>query len=252
MLHLSINKTIMSFQTIVTQKLAAITALLNGISTNAKKIDELPSQDTLDTSSRIHVSKDGISERIEVSQIITAVQNIANNKIISIGNLSVVLNVVSGLYELIIPATPNPTWIINAIYYSKNTETKIPIPFAGAGLSRIDIIYLDAYSQIVRLAGTETAGIAVQQNTPINTIYLTQVYVTDSTVGNPTYPDILPKLIVHVGQSIIFKVAPRALNELEIGDVVKRIVENELIEGIYLGSDEFLLSSYDIFTSQEL
>ena len=41
----------MSFQTFVTQRLAALTAMMNAIATNAKKIDELPKQDPLVASS---------------------------------------------------------------------------------------------------------------------------------------------------------------------------------------------------------
>ena len=60
----------MSFQTFVTQRLAALTAMINAISTNAKKIDELPKQDPLVATSKFHVSRQGISEYLEIQQII--------------------------------------------------------------------------------------------------------------------------------------------------------------------------------------
>lgn len=68
-----LKKFIMSFQTFVTERLAALTAMMNAISTNAKKIDELPKQDPLVATSKVHVSKAGISEYLEIQQIINAV-----------------------------------------------------------------------------------------------------------------------------------------------------------------------------------
>ena len=60
----------MSFQTFVTQRLAAITAMMNAIATNAKKIDELPVQSDLHPASKFHVSRDGISESLEVEKLL--------------------------------------------------------------------------------------------------------------------------------------------------------------------------------------
>ncbi|MBF7090446.1 SGNH/GDSL hydrolase family protein [Flavobacterium sp. ALJ2] len=59
----------MSFQTIITQQIAALTERFNAIAKKAKKIDELPKQNVLDPESRIHVSRGGVSERIDLHQI---------------------------------------------------------------------------------------------------------------------------------------------------------------------------------------
>jgi hypothetical protein len=78
----------MSFQTFVTQTLAALTSRLNAIDFNAKKIDELPKQTPLVKSSKIHVSKDGVSKHIELNQIFDAFSS-SKTKVIPItGNVT--------------------------------------------------------------------------------------------------------------------------------------------------------------------
>ena len=178
----------MSFQSFVTEQLASINQRLNAIATNAKRIFELPVQTNLDPISKIHVSREGVSESLSISQIISAIENNTYNEIIAVGELSVVLNVVSGIYEAIVPAVPVPTWRINDVYYLKLTETKREIPFTATGLNRLDILVMNTANDIVRVPGSETAGIAIAPNKPIDTIVLTQIYVTDATVGDPEVP----------------------------------------------------------------
>lgn len=57
---------------------------------------------------------------------------------------------------------------------------------------------------------------------------------------------------IPVGEFLIFKTDVEQPNELLQGMVVKGIVENCLIEGIYQGGSSELLTSFEIFTSQEL
>ena len=57
--------------------------------------------------------------------------------------------------------------------------------------------------------------------------------------------------IVPIGGCVIFKRGTTTPNDLEPGDYVIRIVENQKIEGMYLGGDEQLLESYDYDTSVE-
>ncbi|TDO68076.1 hypothetical protein EV143_1211, partial [Flavobacterium chryseum] len=178
----------MSFQTYITEQVAAISAKLNAIATNAKKIDELPAQEYLDPTSRIHVSRDGISERITVGQIIDAIENSNFDEIISVGAVTIVYNEISGINEAIVPIIPIPTWRINDVYYTKSTETAREVPFAATGLNRFDILIMNTSNDIVIERGDETAGIAVIPTKPLNTIILSSIYVTDSSVGDPTDP----------------------------------------------------------------
>lgn len=170
----------MSFQTFVTEQLALLNGRYNAITTNAKKIDELPAQSTLFPGSKIHVSKNGDSAYITIQQIINSVTNNLYDQIISIGTITIA----SG--SITIPL--NAIWKIANIIYQTSSNTVISIPFCTTGLSRIDVIVANTSNQIVRIAGAETLGLAIRPNIPINTILVTEISVSDSVISNPTPP----------------------------------------------------------------
>lgn len=172
----------MSFQSFVTEKLQQITLALNAITANAKRIEELPEQIILDPHSKFHVSKDGVSESLEIQKIISAVNQGAYNRLISIdGELYLDEN------ELKVPPLQGS---INNIIYSTLVENTLPIPLSETGKIRRDIIVLNTASQIIRIAGPERIGIAVRPNIPFNTVLVTELLISDSTIGDPTDPEI--------------------------------------------------------------
>lgn len=166
----------MSFQSFVTERLAVITAQLNAIGTNAKKIDELPVQSTLSPVSKIHVSRGGVSESLEVQKIIDSIKNNTYNQLISIGIITTLNNEVS------IPA--DARWQINGIRYNTIAVTKIPMPYSAAGTTRTDIIVANILSKIVRIAGAETAGIAVRPNIPVDSVLVTEINVSNTVISD--------------------------------------------------------------------
>lgn len=170
----------MSFQTFVTERLTAITEALNKIGTNAKKIDDLPVQSNLDPSSKIHVSRGGTSESLQVQHIIDAINSNTYDQLLSIGEITLVDNVIS------IPADARAQ--INQINYNTVSITTIPIPYAATGLTRTDILVFNTSNLIVRVPGTETAGIAVRPNIPINTVLVTEINVTELAISDPIPP----------------------------------------------------------------
>lgn len=170
----------MSIQSQVLEKLIELINLVNAINTNAKKIDELPEQTTLVPSSKIHVSNNGTSESLTIQQIINASLNSQNDQILIIGALSLTAN------DLTIPL--GVTWKINNIIYTKSTDTVINIPFCATGLNRKDIIIADTNGVILRIAGLETIGIVFAPPLPLNTILITEIDISDSTIGTPTLP----------------------------------------------------------------
>jgi hypothetical protein len=98
-----------------------------------------------------------------------------------IGELTLVDN------DLTIPS--GVSWKINNVIYSIGTDTIINIPFADTDLNRKDIIIANEEGEIIRLAGTETAGgIVVAPILPANTLLITEVDVSDSTIGDPSDP----------------------------------------------------------------
>jgi len=69
------------------EKLIQLIALCNSIVSNGKKIDELPAQETLNSTSKIHVSIGGVSQYITVSQLMTAFGNSNVDRLLYIGDI---------------------------------------------------------------------------------------------------------------------------------------------------------------------
>jgi hypothetical protein len=170
----------MSFQTMVTQSLASINSKLNAIGKNAKRIFELPVQNNLDPTSLIHVSRNGVSESLEVQKIIDAVASGSYDQLLAIGEITLVDNVAT------IPA--NAQWKIDEVYYGNIANIVRTIPYCATGLARKDILVANTSNDIVLVQGVETAGITIRPNIPINTVFVTEMDVTDASVGTPTSP----------------------------------------------------------------
>lgn len=171
----------MSFQTLVLEKLAQLTSLVNSIQSNSKKIEELPAQTILDLSSKVAVSRAGTTEQIDLQLLATSLQNNTYNRIVSIdGDISV-----SGNNVTVPPITVE---FENSIY-TKATNTILSVPFAATGSTRIDIIVYDTVANdVVLVSGNETEGLAVRPPIPANSILITQINVTDSELGEPDDP----------------------------------------------------------------
>lgn len=166
----------MSFESQITQQVANLTNRLNTITTQAKKIFQLPPQTSLNPASEIHVTIGGISQKINVQQIVDAILSFRQNQLVSIGTITVLGN------DLTIPA--NAQWIINNINYFNPSDIIINVPYAADGYTRSDILVADTNNDIIRIVGSETEGISPTPNVPLNTVLVTTISVTDSTIGN--------------------------------------------------------------------
>lgn len=130
-----------------------------------------------------------IKSNSNFTELYNAISNIANenNAILSIGDLTLVGNILT---------VPAPVlWKINGNGYIKNTATVFDVPFAAPGKSRIDILVANTFAGIERLSGAESEGIAFRPNTPINTLRITEITVTDNSISQPTDPEIGNKYI---------------------------------------------------------
>lgn len=159
----------------LSEKVASLIRLVNELLTNGKKIDELPEQENLVLSSKIHVSNSGTSESLTIQKIIDHSTSINSNVLIAVGEITVVDNDIT---------IPNAIWKISGVTYLKNTPTVINIPFAATNKTRIDVIYGNTQNQILRVAGSEIEGIAVKPNVPVNSVVITEITVTDSSIDN--------------------------------------------------------------------
>ena len=206
----------MNFQKFVTQRLAAITAMINAIATNAKKIDELPIQSVLNPASKIHVSRSGVSESLELQKIIDAANSLSYDRLIAIGTITLVGNVIT------VPA--GAQWKINNIMYGNISGIPRTVPYCATGLIRKDILVANTSNDMILIKGLEMAGIAIRPNIPLNTVLVTEIVVTDTTIGNPSEPIIGDKPVSATESGIVNNTALQ-----ELGGVDK------LINGIRIG-----------------
>jgi len=154
----------------------------NAIESNAKKVDELPHQTTLEPTSKLPVSRLGVSEHITVQQIISSIQNSNYNKLLSVGAIDV-----EGT-DIIVERGVSAQ--INGLLYSTSTDTIIPITLCASGFNRKDILVLTTSNTIIAISGEETDGaIVIAPTTPTtDAIYITEFDVSDSAIGTPIDP----------------------------------------------------------------
>ena len=154
---------------------------LNNYEANAKKVDELPHQTTLEPSSKIPVSRAGNSEHLTVQQIISSIQNSNYNQLLAIGTISV-----SGT-DITVPSGVSGQ--INGLLYGTSTDTILSITLCPTGFSRKDIIVLTTANTVVVISGEETDGaIVLAPPVPTDSVYITEFDVNDTTIGAPIDP----------------------------------------------------------------
>lgn len=170
----------MSTITLLTQKVTQLAQTVNAFISNSKKIEELPNQDSLDLASLIHVSRGGVSEKLELQLLATALSNNTFNRIISIGgDITVVDN------DVTVPAI---NWSYDNVTFSIATDSILSSPYTTSGYIRTDIIVVKNNGTIELIQGNETEGIAIRPQIPAGAILVTQINVTDSEVGEPDDP----------------------------------------------------------------
>lgn len=124
----------------VSQKLAELSQKFQQMINLAKRIEELPSQESLVPSSRIHVSNGGVSQSLQLQKIIDAVSSLDYNRILSIGTIARDGN------SFTVPA--NAIWKISGVEATNISPFEFELLPADAGSKRIDLL-------IVRLSGFE-------------------------------------------------------------------------------------------------
>jgi hypothetical protein len=75
-------------------------------------------------------------------------------------------------------------WIINSVNYINPEAVVITIPFAAAGLQRIDYLVLNSSDTFTRVAGAESASNPVAPVLPVDTVQATIVLVNDAAVSS--------------------------------------------------------------------
>ena len=157
------------------QQVKQLTQRLNDITASARKIFQLPWQSTLIPGSKLQVSNPSeISEFITVQQILDAALSYRQNQLIE-ANISVLGNDVT--------VDSGAKWIINNINYELASDFTETVDYAETGYTRNDILVGDQSNLIYRVIGPETEGVSPTPGVPLNTVLVTVINVTDSTIG---------------------------------------------------------------------
>lgn len=164
----------------ITSQIASINAFLNTLKANAKRIFELPTQTTLDLSSKIHVSRGGVDEQLELQLLVSSLLNNTQNRIISIDD-----NITKVLLDVIVPPL---SWSIQNVIYSTSTDTTIPITLCSSGFNRKDIIVATDSGTVILVNGVESDDIVLRPSIPLDSVLITELDVSDSDIGTPTDP----------------------------------------------------------------
>jgi hypothetical protein len=171
----------MSTITYLTSLVQQAIGRLNNYEANAKKVDELPHQTTLEPTSKLPVSRAGVSEHITVQQIISSIQNSNYNQLLAVGTITVVAT------DIIVESGVSGQ--INSVIYGTSTDTTIPITLCATGFNRKDILVLTTSNTVIAISGEETDGaIVLAPPVPIDTVYITEFDVSDSAIGTPIDP----------------------------------------------------------------
>ena len=194
---------------------------LNFIETNAKKVDELPHQTTLEPTSKIPVSRAGNSEHLTVQQIIDSIQNSNYNQLLAVGSITV-----DGT-DIVVQTGVSGQ--IDGNLYGTSTDTTIPITLCDTGFNRKDILVLTKSNTVVSISGEETDGaIVLAPPTPPDTVYITEFDVSDSAIGLPEDPIIgtsfvkksffAPFISTVTGDDAIIPLDPNGYTEIRLKD----------------------------------
>ena len=171
----------MSTLTYLTSLVQQAISRLNNYEANAKKVDELPHQTTLEPTSKIPVSRAGISEHLTVQQIISSIQNSNYNQLLAVGTITV-----DGT-DITVPSGVSGQ--INGLLYGTSTDTILSITLCPTGFSRKDIIVLTTANTVVVISGEETDGaIVLAPPVPTDALYITEFDVNDTAIGAPIDP----------------------------------------------------------------
>ena len=209
----------MSAITFLTTLVQQAITRLNLIETNAKKVDELPHQTTLEPTSKLPVSRAGNSEHLTIQQVIDAVGISNYNQLLAIGSITIDgtdIEVASGV-----------SGQINGMLYGTSAITTISIALCETGFNRKDILVLTTNNEVIAISGEETdSSIVIAPPTPIDAVYITTFDVSDTAIGTPEDPIIgtsfvkksffAPFISAVTGANAIIPLDPNGYSEIRL------------------------------------
>lgn len=151
---------------------ATVNEKYNQILLNAKTIEELDEQLELVDTSFLHVSNNGVSEKLEIKKIIDAIVSGSLNELLFVGEITIDGN------EVTVPS--GVQWKIQNINYFTSTDFVQVVDFCSTGFIKKSIIVANTENELIFIDGVEDESVAIRPNIPLNTVLVTELNVTDS------------------------------------------------------------------------
>lgn len=165
----------------ILNRLNDLTALVNGIIDNAKKIFQLPIATAGSKLIAVYNEDSTQTEKLNISNYLEQLDQL-NNRVITFGNVTRDVNTFT--FEV------GFEWQISSVLYANATDIERTIAEATENYYRIDIAVVDTNNDIVIVQGFENLTIATQPDTPPNTILLKIFNIFGDVIDDPIDPPI--------------------------------------------------------------
>lgn len=163
--------------TVIINRLNQLTAFINLMITNSKKIPELPEETTGDKLIATYNTTSNETEQMNLTDLLSLIYE-SSNRMLTYGSKSNVGN----LFTFGV----GYTWIYNGINYANTDEIEITIDDADDGFYRSDIIVADTNNQLIKVVGFESDTFSVPPVAPPGTILVYTISIFGDTIGPPT------------------------------------------------------------------
>lgn len=169
----------MSLLNQILQQMQAFNEWRTDVINNSKTTEELPANSPFDPDQNIRVSKNGVSKRQSLPELISQIQGTPNG-ILQISPIELL----ESPNRVKIPIDPViPIWRIGGVEYQKNTETILPIDATATGMHRTDIVIAKTDGGFEVKKGTEGAEVSIPYTVQPNELEVTRVNIFEGTVG---------------------------------------------------------------------
>ena len=165
--------------TVIINRLNQLTAFINLMITNSKKIFELPEETTGDKLIATYNTTSNETEQMNLTDLLSLIYE-SSNRMLTYGSKSNADN----LFTFGV----GYTWIYNGINYANTDEIEIIIDDADDGFYRSDIIVADTNNQLIKVIGFESNTFSVPPEVPPGTLLVYTINVFGDEIETPIEP----------------------------------------------------------------
>lgn len=175
----------MSLESIILQRLNAITERLNQIQNNAKRTEEFPIMETLDLLAKIRVSISGSSQQLQLQKLIDFLDTI----FLGVDDVFLQRQIIYATHEWVEDYTFRiifVKWVNNGVVYEQLFDQNVTLEESHATLNRKDIIALNVDTQLIEIVTGTPSSEPSLPSLNANQLMITFVDVDADTTAPPS------------------------------------------------------------------